>query len=461
MVAKHAISWCCIPSAIDKDVIAILARIARAEQGVREWEPTAVESLADTVLVFLGDTDLPTLVQLQTISRERPGRVLAVLRSQIGELPLGETMRLLALGVGDVIPLKSIGNAGELVLAVLARWNEIDTIVSSDLIVKNVVGRSRAWTRLMRQVVDAARFSQSPVLVTGDTGTGKELIARLIHSLDPARKTRDLIVVDCTTLSPELTGSELFGHERGAFTGAVSAREGAFALANRGTLFLDEIGDLPLSLQGQLLRTLQEKVYKSVGGNAWRSTDFRLVCATNRDLKDEVNAHRFRSDLFHRIAGVTCRTPPLRERVEDIPALASHFLREALNGQSPPPLVGAILEYVVSRTYDGNVRDLRLLMHSIARGYLGTGCITVGGIPEDQRPTSGASDPLWRDEMFEQAIRRAVLLGAPLKDIGKAAEETAVRFVLSDAESTGEAARRLGVTTRAVQARRRAARPAS
>src|SRR5437763_9151048 len=136
--------------------------------------------------------------------------------------------------------------------------------------------------------MEAAFFTDAPVLSTGETGTGKELIARLVHSLDARSKKRDLVVVDCTTIVPTLSGSEFFGHERGAFTGAVSTREGAFALADGGTLFLDEVGELPLTLQPRLLRVLQEHTYKRVGGNLWQEAKFRLVCATNRNLETEI-----------------------------------------------------------------------------------------------------------------------------------------------------------------------------
>ena len=141
-------------------------------------------------------------------------------------------------------------------------------------------------------------------------------------------------MLDCSTLVPSLSGSEFFGHERGAFTGAVDARDGAFALAAGGTLFVDEIGELPPELQTQLLRAVQEHTYKRVGGNVWRQTDFRLVCATNRDLQADVAAGRFRQDLYYRIAGVCCHLPPLRDRLDDVPVLTEYFLRELSPGES-------------------------------------------------------------------------------------------------------------------------------
>src|SRR4029077_5747912 len=144
------------------------------------------------------------------------------------------------------------------------------------------------------------------------------IVARLIHLLDARPNKRDLVVLDCSTVVPELSGSEFFGHERGAFTGALTERHGAFALANGGTLFLDEIGELPLPLQAQLLRVVQEHSYKRIGGNKWHRTDFRLVCATNRDLLGLVCGGEFRADLYYRIASFVCKLPALRERAEDI-----------------------------------------------------------------------------------------------------------------------------------------------
>jgi transcriptional regulator with GAF, ATPase, and Fis domain len=419
------------------------------------WAAHAQSNAEESVVVFLNSSAPESVDRVVAIGRRHPDRVLVVLLREAGEPSLRISMRLLSAGAGDVIALDSPDQTAELVMAIVSRWSLVDSIIESDLVIRNVIGSAGIWRRLLRQVVEAARFTQAPVIITGETGTGKELVARLVHTLDPKRHERNLIVVDCTTLQPELTGSELFGHQRGAFTGAVAPRDGALALADGGTLFLDEIGELPLVLQAQLLRAIQERIYKPVGGNTWMKSNFRLVCATNRDLKDEVAAGRFRSDLYYRIAGVACRTPPLRERVEDIPLLANHFLREALDGAPPPVLSPAVLEYVIARDYPGNVRDLRLLMQSMARSYIGTGSLTVRGIPEDQRQTSTTDEtPAWRDEVFEQTVRRALMLGAPLKDIGRAAEEIAVRVVLSETESTGEAARRLGVSPRAIQARR-------
>jgi transcriptional regulator with GAF, ATPase, and Fis domain len=267
-----------------------------------------------------------------------------------------------------------------------------------------------------------------------------------------------LVVVDCTTIVPELAGSEFFGHERGAFTGAIAARDGAFALADGGTLFLDEVGDLPLGLQAQLLRVVQEGTYKRVGGNTWQRTNFRLVAATNKDLQQAVASGAFRRDLYYRIAGVTCQLPSLRERTDDILRLARHFMQQLRSDTEAIDLDDLVREYLLSRTYSGNVRDLKQLMTRIVYRHVGSGPITVGDIPEEERPAMESLHDR-SDQLFEQAIRRALVSGVGLKDISRAVTEAAIRIAVRDEEGNLQrAARKLGVTDRALQLRRAARR---
>jgi len=263
-------------------------------------------------------------------------------------------------------------------------------------------------------------------------------------------------VLDCTTLSPELAGSELFGHERGAFTGAVSARDGAFALADGGILFLDEVGELPLPLQAQLLRVIQEGKYKRVGSNQWQPSRFRLVCATNRDLEADIATGAFRADLYYRIAAWRCRPPPLRERQADILPLVDHFLRQLDPKGAGCQLDGAVRDYLLTRDYKGNVRDLRQTVARIWYRHTGPGPITIGDVPPDERLHHA---PAWPDAPFRDAIRHAVDRGMSLARIGQAAADTAIRLVLEqEGDNNQRAAQRLGVTDRALQIRRKAAR---
>jgi transcriptional regulator with PAS, ATPase and Fis domain len=306
----------------------------------------------------------------------------------------------------------------------------------------------------MRRITEAAIFGDAPVLLSGESGTGKEVVAQLIHQLDRRPDKGAFITVDCTTIAKELAGSELFGHIRGAFTGAHHDREGAFALADGGTLFLDEIGDLPLPLQAELLRVLQERTFKAVGANVWRRTRFRLIAATHRSLEAEVAGGRFRDDLYYRIAGWRFTLPPLRDRLEDIPELTEFFLSAFANGRPAPSLRPEVTDFLMSHSYPGNVRQLRGILQRVMLRYPGSGEITLGLIAPEDRPTDPdhASADWLRD--VEQAAGRAVACGVPLKEIGRHVGDCAVRVALrTEAGNLQRAAKRLGVTDRALQIR--------
>ena len=392
---------------------------------------------------------------IRDAGRGPQGRVLAICADPV-RFDRALSWRLLHAGASDVIGWYGADTARQ-VLARLERWTEIDRLTVSALERESLIGHSREWLGLARKVVEAAHFSDTPVLLTGESGTGKELIARLIHAVgNTGSNGGDLVTVDCSTIVPELSGSELFGHERGAFTGAHSLREGAFALADGATLFLDEIGELPLPLQAQMLRAIQEKTYKRVGGNTWLQTRFRLVCATNRDLEELVRSGQFRLDLYHRIAGWVFRTPRLDERREDILPLARHFLQSAIPEETPE-FDPAVSEYLQHRHYEGNIRELRQLVQRIAHRHPGRGFITVGDIPEEDRPSEGALPRAWPDGQFERTIAAAIALGAGLREINAETTRAAIRIaVQSEQGNLQRAARRLGVTDRALQMRRAA-----
>ncbi|MGD8524212.1 MAG: sigma 54-interacting transcriptional regulator, partial [Desulfobacterales bacterium] len=221
-----------------------------------------------------------------------------------------------------------------------------------------IIGQSSIMQRVMSQIEQVAK-TKAAVLITGETGVGKELVARAIHRLS-YRHDKPFIRVHCSALPENLIPSELFGHERGAFTGATSRRIGRFELADGGTLFLDEMGDLPADIQTRLLRVLQTKEFERVGGTATLSSDFRLISATNTNLEDEVKSKRFRADLYYRINVFPIHVPPLRERKEDIPLLARHFLkiystrmRKEFNG-IPREDMDRLIQY----DWRGNVREL-------------------------------------------------------------------------------------------------------
>jgi transcriptional regulator with GAF, ATPase, and Fis domain len=222
-----------------------------------------------------------------------------------------------------------------------------------------IVGESAAVRAMLRDVKKVAGV-ETTVLLMGETGVGKELVARAIHDASP-RQTRPLVKVNCGAIPQGLVESELFGHERGAFTGALQKRIGRFEMADKGTLFMDEVGELPLETQVKLLRVLQEQEFERIGGTRSQRVDVRLVAATNRDLETEVNGGRFRRDLFYRLNVFPVRIPPLRERSGDIPLLVKHFLAQLQRKLAKP--LQAVTDEGMRRLQDypwpGNIRELQ------------------------------------------------------------------------------------------------------
>ena len=240
---------------------------------------------------------------------------------------------------------------------------EAEKVVSDDAI----IGESDALQRVLRQV-ELVAATEASVLIQGESGTGKELFARAIHRRSP-RANRTLVKVNCASISKDLFESEFFGHVRGAFTGAVGDRVGRFQLADRGTLFLDEVGEIPLDLQTKLLRVLQEGEFERVGEGTTRQVSVRVLAATNRNLRAEVDAGRFRLDLFYRISVFPIYVPPLRERREDIAALATRFLRAAgLRLQrTAPNIPEREMTKLVAYDWPGNIRELQ---HVVERAVI-------------------------------------------------------------------------------------------
>ena len=392
----------------------------------------------------------------------RPRPLVACLQRE--SIPSGFIWSLLEAGARDVLLEASPADLAEAIVARLHRYEAVEELLHSPEIMSGLIGQGPSWLCALRQVVEIASFTDSSLLITGESGTGKELIARLIHRLDARRNKKELIVLDCTTVVPELAGSEFFGHERGAFTHAFAPRDGAFALADGGTLFLDEVGELPLTLQAELLRVLQEHTYKRVGGNTWRETSFRLVSATNRDLVAAEAQGRIRRDFYHRVATWTCRLPPLRDRREDILPLARHFLKQELpESADTVDFDPAIADFLRTRAYPGNVRELKHLVGRLAKRHTGNGAITAGDLPDDEREeVSRLVRSDWVDEAFRTSIRLALAQGATLRDVSNRAANVAVEVALQDVNGNlRQAARKLGVTDRALQLRQAAQRSAA
>ena len=249
-----------------------------------------------------------------------------------------------------------------------------------------IVGASRPMGDVLEMVARVAR-TRSTVLIQGETGTGKELIARAIHAASP-RAVRPFVPVDCSALAEGVLESELFGHVKGAFTGAVIDKRGLFETAHGGTCFLDEIGEISSCVQAKLLRVLQEHEIKRVGGIDRFGVDVRVIAATNRDLGALIDGGRFREDLFYRLSVVTLQVPPLRDRREDIPLLADHFLRvyAAANARSVSGIAPEAMALMVAYDWPGNIRELE---HAIERAV----ALTTNSIvrPEDLPPKWGGA----------------------------------------------------------------------
>ena len=235
-------------------------------------------------------------------------------------------------------------------------------IRADDMIDEGIIGRSAA----MRDVFDQIRIvapTDSTVLICGETGTGKELVARAVHRLS-VRRAQAFLTCNCAAIPAALLESEMFGHEKGAFTGAVAQRIGRFELANRGAIFLDEIGEMPLELQPKLLRVLQEREFERLGSSRTIRTEVRLIAATNVDLLRMVAEKRFRADLYYRLNVFPIEVPPLRERPEDIPVLVRHFVREAAHRMNRRALwiSPSAMDALVSHSWPGNIRELQNLI---------------------------------------------------------------------------------------------------
>ncbi|HEY6802115.1 MAG TPA: sigma-54 dependent transcriptional regulator [Pyrinomonadaceae bacterium] len=272
----------------------------------------------------------------------------------------------------------------------------------------HLLGASPALEKVLKQARSVAAAATATVLLSGENGTGKEMLARAIHEESP-RASGPFVPVSCAALPETLIESELFGHEKGSFTNATQARKGRFELANGGTLLLDEIGDLSPTVQVKLLRVLQERSFERVGGTKTITVDIRLIAATNRDLEAEVEAGRFRQDLFFRLNVVPLTLPPLRERGDDIPILAAHFAAKSAQkyGHSMPELTPRLIDVLQDYDWPGNVRELENLMERLVVLSNGDSLglefvpekmlkILPGASPQDESTLEGAVEAVKR-----------------------------------------------------------------
>ncbi|NQT83028.1 sigma-54-dependent Fis family transcriptional regulator [bacterium] len=311
---------------------------------------------------------------------------------------------------------------------------------------ENILGNSAAMKRVFETVRQVAP-TKANVLIVGDSGTGKELIANAIHNISP-RKDKPFIAVHCAALSKSLLESELFGHEKGAFTGAIASKPGRFERADGGTLFLDEVGEIDLDIQVKLLRFLEEWEFERVGGVKTIKVDVRLITATNRDPTKLVEAGRFREDLYYRLNVVTINVPPLRERKEDIPIMVSAFLAEFSleNKKDATSISPDVLEALVAYDWPGNVRELRNVVESLVVLCPGD-TIVFGQLPQTVKGTlRGKQVVVPGQEMGEVPGRQIVLAaGTSLRDAEKRLIQETLR---NNDNNISKAARILNISRR-------------
>jgi transcriptional regulator with GAF, ATPase, and Fis domain len=399
-----------------------------------------------------GKNEIDKIPGLNAIYEKKSKPVILALKKKSVQ-DLSSCWNLLSRGIDDIIEWVSEDEMVTYLESKFTRNNTIREILESSPVKENLVGDSLVWKNFLCDLIETTLFSQTSVLLIGESGTGKELISRLIHNLDKRPDKKKLVVVDCTTIVPELSGSELFGHERGSYTNAIQSREGACSLANGGTLFLDEIGELPLILQAELLRVLQEGTYKKVGSNNWQKTSFRLVCATNRNLKHAVAEGRFRQDLYFRISDCQFHVPALDERKEDIPVLVNYFLSKLFDEKKCPELDKPVIEYLVKRKYPGNIRELKQLVNRLALKHVEHRKITIGEVPAEDRFADDTEKTNNNGhDSIESIIRKALLTGEDWWKLKDRISETAIQVALDLEENNKQkAAERLGVDVRTVQ----------
>jgi len=345
-------------------------------------------------LIFL-DIWMPGMDGLEALAEVKQRRPEATVVMISGHGTIETAVKATKLGAYDFIE-KPLSLEKTLLAAVRAldhsRLERVDEIVGASALLEEV-----------RQQIAVAAPTNGRVLIHGENGAGKELVARAIHALS-TRRDGPFVEVNCAAIPEELIESELFGHERGAFTGAVARRRGKFELADQGTLFLDEVGDMTLKTQAKVLRALEEQAFERVGGKETLRVDVRVLAASNQDLTDLIAQGRFREDLFYRLNVIPIEVPPLRRRKEDIPALVSHFIAlfSAENGKRPKTISVEALAYFLSYDWPGNVRELRNMVERLVimapRDVIGP-----EDLPPPLRPKEGPGDDVQRERTLKDA----------------------------------------------------------
>ncbi|RMH00265.1 MAG: sigma-54-dependent Fis family transcriptional regulator [Deltaproteobacteria bacterium] len=335
------------------------------------------------------------------------------------------------------------------------------TAAADPSVAVGMVGSSPAMQRI-REIIRTAAASPSTVLITGESGTGKELVARALH-LGSERAAGPFIRLNCAAIPAGLVESELFGHEKGAFTGAVSSRPGRFELADGGTLFLDEISEVPLEIQVKLLRAIQESEFERVGGVKTIRVDLRIIAATNRDLLEVIAQKRFREDLYYRLNVVPIRLPPLRERIEDLPELLDHFVQRCNErlGKNVRGFDDEALARLRAYAWPGNIRELENLVERMVL-FASSETITAAELPDVFHGGAGTEDRPIADEPQEGGLPQVRVplssLGMDLKEAvrlgSRMVEEVLIREALRKTDgNVTRSARLLGISRRSLQSK--------
>jgi two-component system NtrC family response regulator len=398
------------------------------------YEVTALND-PETALAFLDESEVDVIITDMKMPKLSGKDVLGHVKRDYPHIPvlvmtafgsIESAVDIMKMGAFDYITkpfandelLLSLQNASELA-KVHRRYRLLHENLEERYGLHQIVGKSKGIRNIL-SLVDKAAPTKSNVLITGESGTGKELVARAIHFASP-RKDGPFISVNCMALNPGVLESELFGHEKGSFTGAVAKRRGRFELANGGTLFLDEIGELSHDMQVKLLRVLQEHKFERVGGSEEIEVDIRVVTATNKELQQEVENGSFREDLYYRLNVVHVVLPPLRERREDIPLLLSHFVEKIAeeNHLARKSIAPEALEYLSGYEWPGNIRQLENIVER-CMVMVGGDTITVNDLPpevkDDEAQLKNALDLLpvelnladTLDKLEAALIRRAL-----------------------------------------------------
>jgi DNA-binding NtrC family response regulator len=363
---------------------------------------------------------------------------------------------LLDAGASDVVLRMDDADLADQVSARLTRWEEVEGLVQSAEVQDALAGRTLAWISLLREIVEVARFSDASVLLIGESGTGKDVVARLIHELDARPLKDEFVTIDCRTFVGTRDGEDLAGHDPETIEDADAPFSGDIGLEtlgvrDAGTIFLDEVGNLPPSLRGSLLRSIEQRNRRPVGGMGRPTSNLRLICSTSEEpsgLGSETA-----DDFWERIT-TRFRLPPLREHRDDIPTIAEHLLRRLRPNGEEIQLDPALDAFLESRDYPANVHDLLTLIRGISTRHAGPGVVTVGSIPRDERFIPGMVDDRWQKQDLERVVRHAIDAGASLKTIGETARDAAVRIALSyEGGDVARAAKRLHATTRTIASR--------